>query len=205
MNTLQADLAHHAPPTSPPVASPPRASPPLASPLAAAPLTTDAEIEDRVLALIGTAGHRQLWLMFLDSDDGQLPVVIPLDDLPREPNRAETDVLVGHLAGILAQVRAVQLVLVWERPGRGRLTERDQAWARALAANCARRGVRLRAQLLSHTRGVTILAPEDYASSADLADCADVVDCDADAVTAVATGTGAVTPTGVSSTGGTGC
>ncbi|RFA10961.1 hypothetical protein B7R54_18405 [Subtercola boreus] len=127
------------------------------------PLTTDAQLEDRVLALIGTAGHRQLWLMFLDNDDDQLPVVIPLDDLPRQPDRAETDVLVGHLAGILQQVAAVQLVLVWERPGKGKLTEPDRAWASAIALNCARRGVRLRAQLLSHTRGVTILDPADYA------------------------------------------
>ncbi|RFA17445.1 hypothetical protein B7R22_00095 [Subtercola boreus] len=141
------------------------------------PLTTDAQIEDRVLALIGTAGHRQLWLMFLDHDDDQLPVVIPLDDLPRVPDRAQTDVLVGHLAGVLHQVAAVQIVLVWERPGKGKLTELDQAWARSIAENCSRRGVRLRAQLLSHTRGVTILHPADYA----------------------------LTPTAASSTGGTEC
>lgn len=146
------------------------------------PLTTDAAIEDRTLNLIGTAGSRQLWLMMLDAHDQQLPVVIPLDDLPRLPNTASTDALIGRAAAILAQAGGCQLVLVWERPGRGRLLPHDTAWARAVAENCARRGLRLRAQLLSHTRGVALLAPADYAAAPT-----------------------PLTPTGVSSTGGTEC
>ncbi|RFA23395.1 hypothetical protein [Subtercola boreus] len=142
------------------------------------PLTTDTQIEDRALRVIGTAARRQLWLMMLDDLHNHVPIVIPLDDLPPVPDRTETDVLVSRLAGILDIADASQLILVWERPGRGRLAEPDTVWARALAENCLRRGVRLRAQLLSHTRGVTLLSPADY---------------------------GAVTPTAASSAVETGC
>lgn len=150
------------------------------------PLTTDADIEDRTLTLVGAAIRRQLWLMFLTADDVQLPVLMPVDDLPELPDRVETDVLVSHLAGLLDQIGAAQLVLVWERPGRGLLNPSEAAWARALALDCERRGIRLRAQLLSHTRGVMLLTPADYAAPPPLP-------------------TARLRPTGASNTAGTEC
>ncbi|MEA9984007.1 hypothetical protein [Subtercola sp. RTI3] len=116
------------------------------------------------MTLIGTASRRQLWWFLLDANDVQLPVVFPIDDLPREPDLLHLDELGAHIAAILEVTGGKQLVAVWERPGRGRLEPADARWARALAHTCERNAVRLRAQLLSHTRGVYLLAPSDFAS-----------------------------------------
>jgi hypothetical protein len=50
------------------------------------PLTTDDQIERRVADLVGRAHTRQLWLLFLDEVDVQLPLLIPLEGLPLEPS-----------------------------------------------------------------------------------------------------------------------
>ena len=49
------------------------------------PLLTDAAIESRADALVGRACRRQLWLMFLDDDGLQLPLIIPVGDHPSRP------------------------------------------------------------------------------------------------------------------------
>ena len=49
------------------------------------PLTTDQDVERRVADLIGRANSRQLWLLFLDEFDIQLPLLIPIEGLPFEP------------------------------------------------------------------------------------------------------------------------
>jgi hypothetical protein len=42
-----------------------------------APLATDEEVLQRAELLLGHAIRRQLWLMFLDEDDRQLPLLMP--------------------------------------------------------------------------------------------------------------------------------
>ena len=49
------------------------------------PLTTDSDIEERVGELLGTANQRQMWLIPLDEQDRQLPLLIPIEGMPVRP------------------------------------------------------------------------------------------------------------------------
>jgi hypothetical protein len=131
------------------------------NPLFDVPLTSDQQIEERVMSTVGTACRHQLWFLLLTSSDRQVPIALPCDDLPLEPSETHVDGLLTFCAGLMADRGATQLVAVWERPGRGALNQADALWAQTIAATCARRGIHLRAQLLSHTRGVCLLRAAD--------------------------------------------
>ena len=79
-------------------------------------------------------GARSLWLAWFGPDGRMLPVVLPVDDLPRLPDH-ET------LRGVLALHDAVteqtdtadgHLALALCRPGPSQVTADDHAWADAL-------------------------------------------------------------------------
>ena len=125
------------------------------------PLTTDEEVTERVRDVVGCAARRQLWLFFLDSDDCQLPVLLPVPDFPPSPDGGSAEQLAASLAAVVEQLGAAQVVVVWERRLDDRATTLDRAWAARLAEACRVAGVRLRGQLLSHRRGVRWLAPDE--------------------------------------------
>jgi hypothetical protein len=124
------------------------------------PLSTDALVRERAAALIGRAIRRQLWVMFLDEDDVQLPVLVPIEGLPAEPEAG--DQLARALRELVDRVAAHSVVLVLERYGGEELTASDRAWASALHDATAAGAVRLRGILLSHRRGVGWVAQDDY-------------------------------------------
>jgi hypothetical protein len=126
------------------------------------PLTTDDDIETRARDLIGRANVRQLWLLFLNSDDVQLPYLVPISALPSEPTQIETLILIERIVSTMEKIGAVSVVTVWERYGSARLTPQDAAWARALDESCAGAGIVLRGMLLSHRTGVCWINPADY-------------------------------------------
>ena len=126
------------------------------------PLVTDELIEQRVSDLVGRACRRQLWLLFLDENDVQLPLLMPTDDFATRPDPAYVEALVRGIKAVMETAGAVQLIVVWERYSGPELTPLDKAWARDVGAGCAREGVLVRAQLLSYKRGVRWIAPDDY-------------------------------------------
>lgn len=124
----------------------------------APPLRTDADVLHRVRDLVGPAiTDHQLWLMLVDGDDRQTPVVMPISDVPRMP-----DTLVGSLAGVLAGLRddlrtasgPGSVIFTLERHGADAVLPTDRAWATALAAGCVEAGVALRGFFLSSPGGV---------------------------------------------------
>ncbi|THG36134.1 hypothetical protein E6C70_00900 [Glaciibacter flavus] len=126
------------------------------------PLHSDAEIEQRVLALIGSANRRQVWLMFLDEADVQLPVIIPMADYPSAPYGGAAELFAARIAEVVEATDAAGLIVVWERWGGAESTEADRVWARELASACAAVEVSVRAQLISHRSGVRWFSPDDY-------------------------------------------
>jgi sugar phosphate isomerase/epimerase len=126
------------------------------------PLQTDADIEHRVAELIGRANLRQLWLLFLDELNVQLPLLIPVDGLPTEPTTELTASVLARVDDLMGEIGAASVVLVWERYGAATLTAQDAAWARSLHEACDNARVPLRAMLLSHRTGVCFLAEHDY-------------------------------------------
>jgi hypothetical protein len=125
------------------------------------PLTTDAEIEARVADLIGRANSRQLWLLFLDEVEVQLPVLIPIDSLPSVPTHDEGERVATSIRDLMGQIGASAVITVLERYASSALTAGDLAWAQTLRECCDRQGVRLRAQLLSHRSGVRRIADDE--------------------------------------------
>jgi hypothetical protein len=126
------------------------------------PLTSDDDIQERVSTLIGRANIRQLWLLFLDGDGVQLPLLVPIEGLPSKPTPAEAEDIVTTIGEIMQTVSASSVVFVWERYGSAQLTAQDAAWARSLHVACLVGNVRLRAMLLSHHSGVSWIAQSDY-------------------------------------------
>jgi len=79
-------------------------------------------------------GARSLWLAWFDPDGRMLPVVVPVDDLPRLPVH---EVLRGLLAlhdAVTEQTGCADghLALALCRPGPSLVTEDDDEWADAL-------------------------------------------------------------------------
>ena len=126
------------------------------------PLRTDALIEERVRALIGRASLRQLWFLFLDEGEVQLPLLLPVDGLPGRPDYDGVHCVLSKIIELMEDIEATGVVLVWERFRSATLTSQDRAWVHALATQCVQLRVPLRAILLSHRTGVRWIAPDDY-------------------------------------------
>jgi hypothetical protein len=127
------------------------------------PLSSDADIERRVADLVGRANSRQLWLMFVDDYDIQLPLLIPIEGLPSTPDEQHVADVVENIRLMMGEVGAAGLILVFERYAPAELSRQDAAWALSLRTACDDHGANLRAMLLSHRGGVRWIAPDDYA------------------------------------------
>lgn len=125
------------------------------------PLATDALVQERVAELIGRAIQRQLWFLFVDDQQVQLPLLIPMGDLPTRP-----DAFLGTVAATLREAMeaeaAAAVIVVIERYADAELTAADREWALAIHTEFERAGVTVRAILLSHRRGVRWIAQDDY-------------------------------------------
>ena len=113
------------------------------TPAASPPLLTDDDVRERVESLVGPAlVDRRLWLFLVDGDRRQVPVDIPIEDLPARPELVET------LARMLGQVADAgdtdagpgSAVFVLERTGPG---TGDGAWRTALESVCESAGLGL--------------------------------------------------------------
>jgi len=133
------------------------------------PISTDQDIEQRVASLLQRAIRRQWWTLYLDVDDLQRPVLMPMPGYPAHPHEpcgdegTAAEVLANRLASIVAEIEAAKVIFVWERPGDDELTSSDRAWAWALGSACRDAGVAVRAQLILHDTGVRWISVEESA------------------------------------------
>jgi len=122
-------------------------------------LRTDADVLQRVEQLVGRASvARQLWVMFVDGDGKQAPVIMPISDLPLRPEAPVIDNLAMILAGLCADLATDagggSVVLTLERIGRDAVLAGDRQWAAALQKACDRAGAALRGVYVSTSGGV---------------------------------------------------
>ncbi|QNE46742.1 hypothetical protein F1C58_07385 [Glaciihabitans sp. INWT7] len=125
------------------------------------PLTSDELIHARVSDLVGRACRRQIWFLFLDGEDVQLPLIIPVADPPVLPDDA-TARLADTIAQGVEHLDARSVILVLERYAGPQFSSADKAWARALGEGFAGAGLPVRATLVSHSRGVRWFAADDF-------------------------------------------
>ncbi|WIB16683.1 hypothetical protein DEJ34_06020 [Curtobacterium sp. MCPF17_050] len=121
---------------------------------------TDADVVDLVVALLDAPVRRQCWVLFLGERGLPVHLVMPVADLPYEPDDRVPDfgVLVED---VVAQVGAAQVVLAWERPGASGLFPVDWAWVDAMACTLDEHGVRLRGQVVVHDDGASMIELDD--------------------------------------------
>ena len=115
--------------------------------------------EAQLAHALGPAIRWQLWLFLPANDDGFGGLAMPCDDLPRRAPADAADTLFTVIDGVARHSGATELILGLERrggPDPGRL---DREWMLAASSAADRAGVRLRAVLISHTRGVREHAP----------------------------------------------
>lgn len=130
------------------------------------PIVTDAEVEERVTALIGSACRRQFWMLFVDTGNRQLPLIMPMGDYPASAEPEFAEIIAARIKEIMQATDAAQVIFVWERRLGEVATPADRRWARALGDACRDTGVAVRAQLISHRRGVRWFPSDEYLSAA---------------------------------------
>jgi hypothetical protein len=124
------------------------------------PLHTEADVLRRIEQLIEPDARcrQSLWLFFLDRNQHQLPVVVPIDDVPDDPEPE----LVGNLCYIVAEVLGDSepegsVVFVLTRPGPAVPDEGDRTWRDRLRDAAAEHRARIRMTCLATPDGVVPL------------------------------------------------
>ncbi|MFC4948944.1 hypothetical protein [Pseudonocardia sp. GCM10023141] len=125
----------------------------------APPLHTDADVLERVRQIVGPAiAASQLWIMFVDGDGRQAPVVMPVSDVPRHPPTGLLAGLTGVIGGLHRELitdrGSGSVILTYERVGPDAVQPADREWAAALIGCCERAGMALRGIFLSTRAGV---------------------------------------------------
>lgn len=125
------------------------------------PLCTEADILSRVGQIISADDMRQrgLWVFFLDRNHTQMPVVVPIDDVPDHPDLQ----LVGNVCWFVSQVLAENepegsAVITLSRPGTSDIGEVDRYWHRSLRAGAREHGTAIHMICLATPDGVRELA-----------------------------------------------
>jgi hypothetical protein len=124
-------------------------------------LVADEMLLDRVRDLVEGAYRRQLWLMFLDEQHRQLPLLIP-HDVPSTPNRAQRTGFRAFIRDLVAQIHPASIAVVLERPGPDTVRSGDRAWFALVDDACRAAGVVLRGPILAHDDGFRWVATEDF-------------------------------------------
>ena len=127
-----------------------------------APLSTDADVLNRVDQIISYDARRgrSMWLLFLDADGVQLPVIVPIDDFPAEPEpdgALSICHLIAHVLTDAAPGGSAVITLVRDE-GRA-VTGSDQHWLLALHEAAAHTGARLRMICLASRDRIRQLEP----------------------------------------------
>lgn len=124
------------------------------------PVRTDDDVLDLVTALVERPITRQCWALFLDERAVPVSFVMPISDLPWQPDERVED-LAALVADTVVQIGAAEVVLVWERPGESRLFPVDWEWVDACACAFEEHRVRLRAQVAVHRGGNAIVSLDE--------------------------------------------
>lgn len=126
------------------------------------PVVTDDELLARVESLVPVAVRRQLWTLFLDADQVQLPMVVPLEGIPERPDRLAVERWGDALDEVASEFGVSAVVFVIERPGPAVDSASDVAWRDALSGLSEARRYAVRAVLTCTSDGV--VAPADTRS-----------------------------------------
>lgn len=107
-----------------------------------------------------TPRRRTLWFVLLDGERRPLPVIVPVDLVPHEPDALLVNNLGRAWNEILQGEPGASILLMLERPGPADASFEDLAWRAALRATAAGHGLTLAAFFLATADGVHLLTPD---------------------------------------------
>ncbi|MDY0945074.1 hypothetical protein SOM11_03655 [Frigoribacterium sp. CFBP9039] len=119
------------------------------------PVPDEAALAARASELLPVAIRRQLWTLFFDADDVQLPMMVPFEGISEWPSPRAVDDWGVALEAVVAEFHVAWLAFVVERPGASTASESDLAWRDALLALGATGGLVVRSVLGCSDDGVT--------------------------------------------------
>ena len=120
-----------------------------------APLDDGLSLLDRARTLVGRGLVRRIWLLLLDDERRQLPLLPQIDGLPVSPDAGTASTL-RTLLDRLGE-HAAHVAIVLERPGGAEPEPDDLAWADAIARASRGADAAVVGVLLAHGRGVDLL------------------------------------------------
>lgn len=126
------------------------------------PLTTDTAKADRIHDLLAPASNpAQLWVLTLDDEARQLPLLLPIEDLPSVPEPATMDTLIEAVATLVHSdfCDEFQALFALERLGPYGVTDSDHRWAATLRGACERADVPYAGTFLLSPGGVSVVGP----------------------------------------------
>lgn len=123
-------------------------------------LRTQADVEQMWRGLMGPLGFSgfSLWMVVIE-DDRAIPKVMEFAEMPESPEDDDAEalaVIMGHLAA-----PGTRLAVLRSRPGAGRPSPGDRAWALALYEAGRRSGARLDVIHLAHDHDIYPIAVDD--------------------------------------------
>ena len=131
------------------------------------PLTDDADLEFLVSALLHKAHDSRVWIMLLDDQWRSTKAIIPIDDLPSNPQApmampsggplSAARVFGERIAQVVEQTPAAAVVVIWERPGPSGADPNLLRWVDGMRAGFAGNPRALRAQMVLTSEGVKVL------------------------------------------------
>jgi hypothetical protein len=135
------------------------------APLPGTAVRTELELGRIWQRLMGPEGFgtRSLWLLLLDEQSRLTPRIVPLDELPAEPDLRGLRNLAAVVAELIDTSDVASVAVLLSRPGSRAMTDTDRRWAAAVLAAL---GEYTRWPVHLATRGqVQVFAPDDLVAA----------------------------------------
>lgn len=125
------------------------------------PVRTPADLHALWRRLMGSGGFgcASIWVAFLAADGVVQPVLMPVDDIPSEPDHGAVRNLARVVADVVDDGTGASVALLLSRGGPSGMTDADRRWARALVEGF--RGLTRWPVHLATTDRVQVFAPDD--------------------------------------------
>jgi hypothetical protein len=135
-------------------------------PLPMTVVRTHAELFALWEALMGRGGFEtcSIWLVFLDEDNRVQPLIVPIDDIPPEPDGPFLRSLARIVGDLVETGETGSVAMLISRPGPAAMTGCDRRWARALRAEIGDELAVWPVHLATCGR-VQVFAPDDLAAA----------------------------------------
>jgi hypothetical protein len=123
-------------------------------------VSTQADLEQMWMRLMRPLGFTgcSLWMVVIE-DDRPVPKVMEFAEMPESPEEDDAEALAAFLAHLAAP--GTRFAFLLSRPGGGRPSSGDRAWARALYDAGRRSGAALDVVHLAHDHAVLPLPMDD--------------------------------------------